>query len=90
MKYHDEFSKTGFLPNRTLLWNISISADSVEGALKALKKIQKAIKNGRVSLQIVEADFWLELDKLKIPNPEWLDHLQVNNLSVKNQNEKQP
>lgn len=76
MKYQDEFSKTGFLPNRTFLWNITISADSTEGALKAIEELSKAIRKRRVSDQKIETDYWFELDKLNNPSPEWLEHLK--------------
>jgi hypothetical protein len=72
MKYSDKFSKTGFLPNRTFLWNISISADSIEGALKAVEELGKAIRKRRISFQKIEADYWLELDKLRLPAPNGL------------------
>ena len=75
MKYSDKFSKTGFLPDRTFLWNISISANSIEGALKAVEELEKSIKRQRVSFQKIEADYWLELDKLQTPSPEWLEYL---------------
>lgn len=75
MKYQDEFTGTGFLPDRTFLWNISISADSVDGAIKALEELGKAIRRGRVSIQVIENDFWFEIDKLLVPSPEWLEHL---------------
>lgn len=75
MKYRDKFSKTGFLPNRTFLWNISISADSIEGALKAVEELGKAIRKRRISFQKIEADYWLEFDKLQTPSPEWLEYL---------------
>jgi hypothetical protein len=75
MKYQDEFTGTGFLPNRTFLWNIFISADSADAAIKALEGLGKAIRRGRVSVQVIENDFWFELDKLHLPSPEWLEHL---------------
>ena len=90
MKYEDEFSRSGFLPDRTFLWNISISADTIEGALKALDELGKAIKRRRISIQIIEADYWLDLDKLNNPSPEWLEHLQRQTLTKANQNEDQP
>ena len=75
MKYSDKFSNTGFLPNRTFLWNISISADSIDGALKAVEELGKAIRKRRISFQKIEADYWFELDKLRAPCPEWLEYL---------------
>lgn len=75
MKYSDKFSKTGFLPDRTFLWNISISADSIEGALKAVGELEKSIRRRRVSFQKIEADYWLDLHKLHDPSPEWLEYL---------------
>lgn len=77
MNYEDEFTNTRFLPNRTITWNITISADSTEGALNALGELTKAIQKRRVSVQKIEADYWFELDKLKDPSPEWIKHLHV-------------
>ncbi|HRH41371.1 MAG TPA: hypothetical protein PKY82_06965 [Pyrinomonadaceae bacterium] len=88
MEYNDEFSKTGFLPNRTFLWNISISSDTIDGALQALEELGKAIKRKRVSVQIIEADYWLELDKLNNLSPEWQEHLNRKSLNLENLTDK--